>query len=62
MEMKVLGAVSMMARGANDRVEVGKVVTQECGVVTKGYTNGMRPWATVVGLVADMFAPLLAML
>ena len=44
MEMKVLGAVSTMARGANDRVEVGKMVTQECEVVTKGYSNGMGLW------------------
>ena len=44
MEMRVSGDVSTMAREANDRAEVGKVVVLECGVVTKGNSSGMGPW------------------
>ena len=39
MEIRVSGD-----KGANDRAEVGKVVALECGVFTKGYGSGMKPW------------------
>ena len=44
MEIRVSGDVSAMIREANKQAEVGKVVALECGVFTKGYGSGMKPW------------------
>ena len=44
MEIGMSGDVSTMIREANDWAEVGKVVALGCGVFTKGYGGGMRPW------------------
>jgi hypothetical protein len=44
MEIRVSGDVSAMIREANEQAEVGKVVALECGVFTKGYGSGMKPW------------------
>ena len=61
MEMRVSGDVSAMIREANEQAEVGKVVALECGVFTKGYGSGMKPWgalrhnwAAVVRLVFEV--------
>ena len=44
MEIRVSGDVSAMIREANEQAKVGKVVALECGVFTKGYGSGMKPW------------------
>ncbi len=44
MEIRVSGDVSAMIREVNKQAEVGKVVALECGVFTKGYGSGMKPW------------------
>ena len=69
MEMRVSGAVSMMARGPMTGPKSAKWNALKSGVVTECYGDRVRPRGSVeakltavLGLVTDIFAPLSAML